>query len=596
LYFRLMFTKKNVMAKIFFTSVIYLIFFHLSYAQSTDNTIINIADLNLKLDSIFAKTNINEPGCAVTIIQNGKILTRKSYGQANIENQVPFTHQSVVKMPYSEAREFISIAAILMEKDGILSLHDQVRKYFPKLPEWAESVTLWDLLNHRSGFVDEWATLLLMYNNMSNRFETEQFLRLLYNQSIPEIEPGKGYMYCNSDFGLLRLIMEKASGQNLSDWMLKRIFTPLKMKSTHMQKNPLDIIPKQATMYENAVGDGYQLAHVSKTSPGGNYYILTSAEDLELWTAVVNDPTSEINAAIHNLMTNVRQIPGKENHYVIGYSNRTIDNQQVILHEGVNGYNYLTRIPSKRLSVITFGNKHDDGFAEENKAIVSYLLSQTPVEPIKLDLITKPIEVPESELVKYTGNFRWQNQVSWEGNNQPRKFSSLYIVHGKLMMRYTGNYTIQLTPVAKDIFYYKEGEDGYGVQFEFNQSSSVAPLHLTVIFDDGYPSVTMVKDTSGNWQPTTQDLVEFTGRFYSKHLDYFWNIELNEAGKLIRKSSNLPDTNLEPDGTNQFHYIGEKYLNAGFDSWIMFNKNDRGEITHLTVWSGRVMHHRFDKQ
>ncbi len=51
-------------------------------------------------------------------------------------------------------------------------------------------MTIWDLLNHRSGFVDEWATLLMMHSAMSNRFEKEQFLRLLYTQPEPEIEPG----------------------------------------------------------------------------------------------------------------------------------------------------------------------------------------------------------------------------------------------------------------------------------------------------------------------------------------------------------------------------------------------------------------------
>lgn len=569
-----------------------LSFLSLKYSAQTIET----AKLEKQIDSIFkAVNNDKSPGAAISIIQDGKIIARKSYGLANIENQVPLTHQSVVKMPYSESREFISIAAVLMEKDGIFSLDDKVRTYFPSLPEWAEPVTLWDLLNHRSGFVDEWATLLLMHNSMSNRFETEQFLRLLYKQSTPEVEPGKGYMYSNSDFGLLRLIMEKASGQNLPDWMEQRLFEPLKMKSTSMQKNPLDIIPNQATMYEDAWGGGYQIAHVPKTSPGGNYYILTSASDLELWTAIVNDPTSEISAAIKKLTTNVRQIPGKENHYVIGYTHRSITNQQIILHEGVNGYNYLTRVPSKGLSVITLGNRHDAGFAEQNKAIIGYFLKQAPEEPKLLTFITKPIEMPESELTKYTGNFRWQNHVSWESTNQLRKFSSLYIADGKLKMRYTGNYVIELTPVTKDVFYFREGEDGYGAQFEFKQESRDAPLNLTVTFDDGYPSDIMVRDTEGLWQPTINDLAEFSGRFYSEHLDYYWNIELNEAGKLILKSSNLPDTELEPDGTNQFHCIGEKYLGAGFDRWILFNKNGQGEITHLTAWSGRVMHHRFDK-
>ncbi len=581
--------------RIFF-SVIYLIFLNHSFGQSIDASTIIATDLNNRLDSIFADVGKNHPGCAVTIIEHGKVLTRKDYGMANIENQVPFTHQSVVKMPYSEAREFISIAAVLMDKKGVFNLNDKVRKYFPDLPDWSEPVTLWDLLNHRSGFVDEWSTLLLMYNSMSNRFETEQFLRLLYNQSTPEIEPGKGYMYCNSDFGLLRLIMEKASGENLPDWIEKQLFVPLQMMNTHMQKNPTDIIPNNATLYEGAIGGGYQHAHVQKTSPGGNYYILTTANDLEIWAATVNDISSEVSMAITKLTTNVRQMPGKENHFIIGYTHRSVNNQQVIIHEGVNGYKYMTHIPSRGLTIITLGNLTYDGFSEENEAITDYFLKKPAF--VLLKLITKPILLPESELSKYTGNFRWQNQVSWEGSNQTRKFSSIFIEDGKLKMRINGNYVVELTPVAKDVFYYHEGTEleGYGAQFEFSQTSLDSPLKLVVTYDDGFPGVTMIKDTEDIWNPSIENLKEFTGRFYSKHLDYFWNIELNQTGKLILKSSNLPDIELEPDGYNQFHFIGEQYPGVGFDRWILYNKDDQGVITHLTVWTGRVMHHRFDKQ
>jgi len=58
----------------------------------------------------------------------------------------------------------------------------------------------------------------------------------------------------------------------------------------------------------------------------------------------------------------------------------------------------------------------------------------------------------------------------------------------------------------------------------------------------------------------------------------------------------MPDAVIEPDGKNQFHYIAEKGQGAGFDQWIRFNKNTSGIITGLTVYSARVMHHRFDKK
>jgi len=550
-------------------------------------------ELKLTIDSIFSSfNNTKSPGVAVSVIQNGKVVAKKDYGMANIELHVPFSHQSVVRIGYSEAREFISIAAVLMEKDGLLSLNDKVRKYFPKLPEWAEPVTVWDLLNHRSGFVDEWATLLLMHGSMSNRFDKEQFFRLLYTQPEPEIEPGKGYMYCNSDFGLLRLIMEKASGKNLADWIKQRIFDRLKMSNTRMQKNAWDIVPNRAAKYSYD-GDGFRHENVQKTSPGGNYFILTCADDLGKWSMAISDPGSEFNAALKSLFENVRMIPGKKNHYVTGHSIDTVNNYKVIIHEGVNGENYLTRVPSKGLAIITIGNLAGDSFSEQNKLLRNYMLNQKEAPFVNPVFATKPITITQAELKKYEGKYRWLGQVSWQSYNEDRRLSHFYTESGKLKLRYSGTYIIELTPVGKDLFYYK---DGFGAQIKFTGPMENAPMRVTVAFDDGFPEVMMEAESDKEWSPSTENLMMFTGKYYSRHLDYYWNFELTEQGKMVLKRPTMPDAVVEPDGENQFHYIAEKGPGDGFDQWILFTKKPTGEITGLVVWSARVMHHRFDKQ
>ncbi len=567
----------------------------ISFGQKpTKNISVNIIELNNKLDSIFNPFNSKtSPGCAIIVLQNGKPISKKAYGMASIELQVPFSHQSVVRIGYSEAREFISIAAVLMEKDGILSLNDKVSKYFPKLPAWSEPVTIWDLLNHRSGFVDEWSTLLMMHGAMSNRFDKEQFLRLLYTQSEPEIEPGKGFMYCNSDFGLLRLIMEKASGKNLSDWIKQRIFDSLKMSNTGMQKNALDIIPNLATKYEmNETGFGFKHENIQKTSPGGNYFILTCADDLAKWSSAISDSLSEFNAAFNKLLQNVRMIPGKKNHYVTGYSIDTINQNAVIIHEGVNNENYLTRIPSKGIAIILLGNLGGDSFSAQNKLLRNHLMGLKNMPTVKPVFVKKPISIAEAELKKYEGKYRWLNQVSWQSYNELRNISDFYVENGKLKSRYIGNYTIELIPVGKDVFYY---EEGYGMQVKFSQPQGNAPMRMTADFDDDYPSSIMEKEAN-QWQPSAEELKMFTGKYYSKHIDYYWNFELSELGKMVLKRATMPDAIIEPDGENQFHYIGEKYKGAGFDQWILFNKDEQGKVVGLTVWSARVMHHRFDKQ
>lgn len=552
---------------------------------------IDLASLEQQIDSLLAPyNNPSTPGCGLTIFLDGKPVIRRDVGMASIEFGVPFSHNSVVTMPYSEAREFISIASILMENDGIINLNDKVQKYFPLLPAWSEPVTIMDLLNHRSGFVDEWATLLLSQNAMSNRFETPQFLRLLYNQTEPEVEPGKGYMYCNSDFGLLRLILEKASGEKLPDWMDKRMFKPLKMNNTQMQRNALDIVPKHAENYAEGENEGYERDHVQKTSPGGNYFIMTTTNDLEIWWQTMSDPSSEISKVSRFLLDHIRIMPGKPNHIITGYTKQVINGDSVIFHEGVNGYNYLSRIPNKGLAVITLANTNRLDYSDINESIINNLLKVPP--PIFPVLKSVPIQVSALELKKYEGNYRWLDQVSWEGMNQTRRFSSYFVEGGKLKVRFSGNYVIELMPVGKDLFYYSEG---YGAQFEFDTPNNDAPMRVKVTYDDGFPGLIMEKDSVSQWLPSKEILASFVGKYYSKHLDYFWNIAMGESGGLVIKRYNLPDVEMKADGLNQFHYLGEKYVGAAFDSWILFNKDKDGKISGFTVWSERVMHHRFDR-
>jgi CubicO group peptidase (beta-lactamase class C family) len=552
--------------------------------------------LEATIDKLFGATNNpTSPGCAVTVHQDGKIIAKKDYGMASLELKVPFTHQTVVRMPYSEAREFIAIAAVLMEQDGVLKLDEPVRKYFPKLPEWSRTVTVWDLLNHRSGFVDEWSEMMLTQASMANRLDLSEFLNLLYKQPAPSVEPGKGYMYSNSDFGLLRLILEKASGKNLADWLKQRVFDPLEMNSTRMQNNPLDVIPNGAIVYTPVGNKKYLMQSVQKTSPGANYFILTNADDLERWAAAHSDNSTDVAKATHRLLANVRNLPGTENHFVFGHSYRKINEQAVVFHEGVNGFNYLTRIPAKGLSIITFGNL-SGGFAAENKSIVDYLLmtpnqSQTP-QP-QSQFLTRPISISKQELQQYAGRYVWQNQTSFDSYLPVRKTSDFF-VDGDTLKCSNCATDASLLPVGKDLFYFKD-KDGIGFQFEFSKAALNAPMRAEVRFSDGYPSIKLQKESGEIWQPSKQELSRFTGKYYSKHLDFYWTLELNEGGKLVIKRPTIADTIIEPDGLNQFRFTIDKGPGGGFDAWMLFHQDEKRRITHFTVWHPRMMHHRFDK-
>jgi len=96
--------------KLFLTHLFALVLLITSFGQQTvKNSSGIISDtnptINKKLDSIFSSFYNNKaPGVAVSVIQNGKLIAKRDYGIASIELQVPFSHQTVVRIGYSEAR------------------------------------------------------------------------------------------------------------------------------------------------------------------------------------------------------------------------------------------------------------------------------------------------------------------------------------------------------------------------------------------------------------------------------------------------------------------------------------------------------------
>jgi len=63
----------------------------------------------------------------------------------------------------------------------------------------------------------------------------------------------------------------------------------------------------------------------------------------------------------------------------------------------------------------------------------------------------------------------------------------------------------------------------------------------------------------------------------------------------VIKRPTIADTVMDPDGLNQFRFSVGASAIGRFDAWVLFHKDEKGKITHITVWSPRLMHHRFDR-
>lgn len=551
--------------------------------------------LNKQLDSIFHSYNsTTSPGLAITIIKDGKPVSRKNYGMASIELGVPFSHNTVIRLPYSEGREFISIAAAIMEEQGLLSLDDRAGKFFPKLPAWSANVTLQDLLNHSSGFCDEWATLVLTQAEMANRLDVSQFLNFLYTQPDPQIVPGKGYMYSNSDFGLLRLILEKVCGKNLSVYMTEKIFDPLGMKQTKLGRNKEEVVFNHAFSYTPSDARKFNVWMRDKTSPGGNYWILTSANDLEKWASAHADKNSFISRAVVRLKRNARPIPVLKNgiNYVFGHKVKNSNRSEIIKHEGVSGYSFLTQLPDIDISIVCVTNNLTP-YTEKVDAIVSILLNDKRTSTTKTKFPTEIRPISKDELRTYEGVYRWMNQTSFNSAVERKQFSELKVINDSMYLVYSAVDSFPLVYVGNGIFKDPDYAIWLVMRKTHQDSAMMATVHRQTASND---VIEWQKVSATKKVYRAAYLEKLCGTYFSRHLDFYWRIVLNEMGQLVLKRPTIADKIIEPGYDDEFELPIQFHTDDEAVAWIKFHFNEKGEVDYLNVRHGRLMHHRFDKR
>ncbi|HXM16587.1 MAG TPA: serine hydrolase domain-containing protein, partial [Candidatus Eremiobacteraceae bacterium] len=106
------------------------------------------------VDEVFQDlTAAGSPGCALGVYRGGQIIYEKGYGLANIEENVAISPKSVFDIG-STSKQFTASSILLLEKEGKLSVEDDVHKYIPELPDYGKKITILNLLNHTSGLRD----------------------------------------------------------------------------------------------------------------------------------------------------------------------------------------------------------------------------------------------------------------------------------------------------------------------------------------------------------------------------------------------------------------------------------------------------------
>ncbi len=306
-------------------------------------------DKTAEVDKIFNWTKPNEPGCAVAVSQNGKIVVNKAYGSADLERDVPISTNTVFDAG-SVRKQFVAAAILLLVEEGKLSLDDDVRKYLPQLPSYGHKITVDHLLTHTSGIRD-WQPLLNLAGGDPDA------MTMILRQRELNFVPGEEWSYSNSGYVLLPEIVARVSGMPFSEFARKRLFEPLGTKLTIYVDDPLRLIKNRALAYKKEAGN-WKMDMYLGNDRGGVGGLFTTASDLVTW----NDALS--NNRLGTFVTQKLQEPatlnnGRKLSYARGLQ---VDpfrrGGQLVWHSGgAAGYSTIAgRLPEHGLSVAIMCN------------------------------------------------------------------------------------------------------------------------------------------------------------------------------------------------------------------------------------------------
>lgn len=231
-------------------------------------------------------------------------------GKADIGKNVDMEPCTVSKAA-SVTKTFIAVLTLKLIEEGKFGLDDPLTKWLPEktLRELknANQCTVRQLLNHTSGIADvieDNGFYLAVLNNPAKKWEPEELLEFVYGDD-PFFAPGAGVSYSNTNYLLLSMIIEKATGREHSELLREKVLQPLGLdQSFYYWHDPLpgNVAQGYFDLYNNQT-----IVNVTNFNTGsGNGYggLYSNVFDMQTFIeALVREKTLLQPATLEQMLT-----------------------------------------------------------------------------------------------------------------------------------------------------------------------------------------------------------------------------------------------------------------------------------------------------
>jgi D-alanyl-D-alanine carboxypeptidase len=284
----------------------------------------------------------------------------------------------------SITKTFVAALVCRLALVGTIGLDDPLSRYVPDFPN-AANISLRRLLNHTSGIRDLFSSLGAKIIASPTRVWTPQ--EVLAGIGSPYFAPGKGYRYSNTDFVLLGLVIEKATGKTVAAAIRTDLLEPLGLTHTYFQvtetpSGPMahGYIGKASAPVDRSAGTMIPFTSEVTAAGASGAYVSTAA-DLARWATVLYSGNI-LDLATLSSMTDISPtLPYKPAWpYGLGFEETAVAGQTAWGHRGhLDGFwSSMWYLPDAHVTVVVLTNAEWADPVAAASTLVSAALGEAP--------------------------------------------------------------------------------------------------------------------------------------------------------------------------------------------------------------------------
>ena len=310
-----------------------------------------IEAVHKKYDSILLKHGFNG---SILVAKNGEILLEDYQGYADFASKDPLTANTPIHLA-SVSKTFTATSILKLYEGKRLSLEDSVQTFFPLFPYHNISIRM--LLNHRSG-LPNYIYAMTKFPEWKHKLATNKDMLqfLIEKQPTWYGYPNRGFNYCNTNYAMLALIIEKVTGQSYPEFLQENIFKPLGMTHSYV------FTTKDSAHYHPSFQpNNHPFPLESMDGIYGDKNIYSTVRDMFLWDKAFYNNTIISKATYEEAIQPSSFEKNGTHNYGMGWRLMTLPEGKIVFHNGWwhGNNNVFTRFIDDTATIIILGNRYN---------------------------------------------------------------------------------------------------------------------------------------------------------------------------------------------------------------------------------------------